>query len=1117
MRNSDPEEWASNLHSMMVMGAMGERSRTSSLLFLPKPIRSMVEWTLAKIQGFTRALRSWSKLNFNTENIARLNQVKDYVDGVRQSFRKAETKRLEASDLLSTSPDQLMERFARSRFGPTGAKDKFWEKFDNAMLGAGDLARLHSEFKEPVVALTRSNDTVMEGVVSGLAPLLGKRVAFGDFKADPSMPIYKIIQSKPLYDLINEIVVTNQLDPQSLLVKQADGGVAFDWSKLTPTQRAKLKMYSPESQKLAQEFLMQRESAVGNIQDLIVNQVHTGLVFNLARRIAKMPSYLGEYKDALQISTDVMNMLEGGDPSYLGEFAKKFGDPLEAQSVMESAQDWLASKQKLEQFYKDRPNFQSLRRFGKFVQRYAKPGEESRVLDFQTREEAVKYTKQLEAEGWKPDGPVKERDKESQGRVVVEDKVRALIEEMEGKLKESIESLPLDEDVKNELRERSNFATDVEREVKAGELYLPGVKRRVSGDPLNLDLMQQHILYTKAAAKVSTSKAVQSQMDYLLSDPKFEGKPAELKMFKKILQQSQTSDPKFWRNVMKANAVWHIGFNIPGHVVEAFQPITSHVHELIAQGHGVVGSTKMIAKTFKDVGVAYAKLAKDKIGKSDEAFIWDKFKDQGEREMLEELWPRFMRAPLKEINEVIGENSDNFRRAANGEKMLTTGEAFTKPFSMYSNAAMGMYSLPVRFNALSGLLTGYRMAKKKGLSHEQAVREAELFEQSVNNSGGRMERPAYFSKFGDAGYLVYALSSYVRGRFNQFARYYRHGFDSSYKPDLTPAQRADARKAFGVMIGAQLGAAGLLGFPLVGSGMAIMEDVLNEDIKGKALANLNDVTGDETLTRALSHGVMSTMAENLGIPADLQSRFALSGFLGLNSYDGLSASSVLGPTASMVKSMWNFGKAIAQEPDIGKALQAGGPQSLKRVAEALSEEYKTNNPESSPAMSILGFRSGQSFKRKEMEQIISKQQAEDSMNMSRAAERVKQSLSLGPQKAQEALFEEAQKMLSPEIKGHDRLLALKFTMQQLRQKVVEETMKQKVPQDLRSSGTPRTSPVLEAVARAIGYQPPQTDLVGQEMEKRNLYGLMGQRRSAAPMRTAFQHQQQLNMEPNSFY
>jgi hypothetical protein len=257
---------------------------------------------------------------------------------------------------------------------------------------------------------------------------------------------------------------------------------------------------------------MQRESAVGNIQDLIVNQVHTGLVFNLARRIAKMPSYLGEYKDALQVSTDVMHMLEGGDPSYLGEFAKKFGDPLEAQSVMESAQDWLASKQKLEQFYKDRPNFQSLRRFGKFVQRYAKPGEESRVLDFQTREEAVKYTKQLEAEGWKPDGPVKERDKESQGRVVVEDKVRALIEEMEGKLKESIESLPLDEDVKNELRERSNFATDVEREVKAGELYLPGVKRRVSGDPLNLDLMQQHILYTKAAAKVSTSKAVQSQI-----------------------------------------------------------------------------------------------------------------------------------------------------------------------------------------------------------------------------------------------------------------------------------------------------------------------------------------------------------------------------------------------------------------------------------------------------------------------------------------------------------------------------------------------------------------------------------------------------------------------------
>ena len=76
-------------------------------------------------------------------------------------------------------------------------------------------------------------------------------------------------------------------------------------------------------------------------------------------------------------------------------------------------------------------------------------------------------------------------------------------------------------------------------------------------------------------------------------------------------------------------------------------------------------------------------------------------------------------------------------------------------------------------------MAAYRHARKSGLNVERAQQNAELFDLTTNNSGGKLERPEMFGKLGGAGHMVYSLTSYVRGRFAQLATYYRHGFDGA--------------------------------------------------------------------------------------------------------------------------------------------------------------------------------------------------------------------------------------------------------------------------------------------------------------------------------------------------
>lgn len=1128
--NSDGEEWLANAHAMMVTGAVNANKPIKALLILPKSIRNVVESTVRRIQEALKHARMYWKLSGDKDKMNQVLRVKSMMDSVRRQFREAEWQTAQAVKFLDINPASLLDKmqeaqFARSPYPVEGIRQRLGDIFNKGFQGLGGFMATYKDFVEPGWKLMNSGNVVSEQTVESLAPIFGHQGAAGNIVVDKSLPWYKIASSKPLENLTKRINLEAQDSSVSAIVTNPDGTLGFNWNILSPALRAELKLYDPERQRIVAQFLMQKEKSTRLTQKHNIEHETNKAKLFAVNLLTRMKSFdansepVLRHKEARVVAEGLFDALAAGDQASVQVLTKRFADSKEAQKLVEIIQEKQKKLDELAKFYAARPNFQSLRRFKNIIQRYTDANGESKVLDFNSGSEAEAMKKELMAKGWKPVGlPIlREMDKKLKTEFTVDSKVIDLLETKEGRLKELIDSMDIDPADREALLGESSFLADVLREAKSNDIYLPGVKRRISGGPEHLDMLEQHLMYTQAAHKVGYMTTLGEELKYHMNNPALKDQVREKAQFMDFYKQAKESDPKFWRMVNKANAVWHIGFNLPGHLAELFQPLQTHIHEAVYQGHSILTALKTTVGAEKSAMRVIAKLIKSKIGYHDDAAIWENWPDKDEAEMLKVNWRRSLTQPLQEVYQQVGVNQETLRAIAQDREMPSVSKVLTKPLNMYSNAAMGLYSVFTQHNNLVGLLTGYRLAKKKGLSHEEAVKSAALFELTANNSGGRMERPVYFNKLGSAGYMVYALSSYVRGRFTDLARYYRHGFDKVNFPELDQNDRRAARQAFASMIAGQLAAAGILGFPFVGPGIALMEDLTGDEIKGNGLIALNAMTDDPLLTQALSYGVMSSMAESLGIPADLHSRFALSGFLGLNAYDGISAASVLGPTASMVNSMWKMGKSLVQEKDLGAAFRAGGPGGIKRMSEALSEEFQAENPDANLPMAMAGFRSGKMFKNKEMERIISKTNEAAQNDIKLAARKVEESLLLGPEVAQKTLMREANLLIDQSLEGRGRQVALKDMMSNLRQRIALQKVKEQMPTDIRGKATAQTASRISQAAQAIGYQPPEARNVEQEQIMRYVYSQLGRQRSQSSLRRAQERQMELAANPGMFY
>jgi hypothetical protein len=1148
--NADPQEWTANALGMYAVGTIKANKPKLAFAMLPKPIRTFFEWTVKGMQNLYKGLQTWSKLGFDSSKVKQVNRIKDMLDTMRRSYRQAEWDAMQAEEFLTVQPEDMIAKMSDAQFArqyrPLGEYGKpdfkeqpkawLWDKFNRLVVGLGSFANTNPAFRQPADAIFQSdmfidnaNKEVMKTIYGQLTSGNKVKISSPDFE--------RVMGSEPLRKFFDRMMVHSQVKNTRLVTQDPQTGqIVLDTNALSPKLRGELQQFKPEAQQALASLLAKAEIGNKKTQDFLLAKDREGFVSRLALILVNRPSFdkANDFSKAEQLAEGILTDYENARPD-LAEQKLMNLEEFDRNQLLETTA--ILSKQyaDLKAFYDSHPNYMSFRRFKAFKRRI-KLGTQTDVIDASTPTELEALTLEKEAQGWKREGEIMRRDdKKTKDQYQMNDQLLELIRNHENSFRAHMDTLGLPDDVKSSLNEALNTVDVATREINGRELYRPMGTRQFKGDLERFNWLEQFMSYTPAALAAASKRALGAKINFWMQDPALTTMRTEKDQFMDLYRQSLTTDPEFWRGVNKANAVWHIGWNLPGHIAEVFQPVLSHVHELIAQGDSIPRATARLLKASKEMLKVQAIRIKNTTGldKFPEfkhggqtyegmAAAWLKANGTGQdhleiARLLTEASGRFQRSPLSEVHNFVGEDQINLQRMVDGKKKASLTEIAASPFKAFGNAAMGFYSQFPMQNGVLALVSAYRQARAQGLSPDAAIKKAEMFDLQVNNSGGKLERPAFFNQLGGAGHLVYALTSYVRGRFAELATYYRHGYDETQFGDLlTPQQKANARKAFKTMILAQVAAAGLTGLPFINSGIALLEELTGEDIKGKMYEALDEVTEDPALTRVLTHGVATSFAESLGIPADMQSRFALSSFMGLNAYDGISAKSFMGPSVAMLNSLWGLGGDMVQGKSLEEALTKNGPGGVKRLAEALSDDFRQENPDANLFWSALGFRSSELTKRKELERIADKRTIAARNQLDLAAKRIDKVVDTDPARARQQMFREAMELTPTELSPVERQAILQQTIKDLTAKVTKMQMDKAAPVDVRSDISARVAPSVSSVARAMDYQPPEPMERARALAQQRTRVTLGQPLTTRPVRNAMMRDLQWGSNPFSF-
>lgn len=1151
LNNDDPHEWMANAMALYVTGAIKASKPKMAFAMLPKPVRNFFEWAIQGMQNLYKGAKTWMKLGGNQEALKQVSTLKNLMDTIRRSYRQAEWDAKEAEAFLRIQPEDMIQKATDLQFAKVSPSAKtggavFREEplkvikntFDSAVIPMHTLARLHKGFVELVASVHQKHDRITNGIMEVEKTFFGGLSASGKVQIDSKFHD-RVFSSKPLTELFDAIQRFAVVENKRVIQEGATPDtLTVHMENLSPELRGRLAQFKPEAQQALVHVLASMEMANRKSQEIF----KAGFLREATTRLATMIQFKRsfnrtDFAKVPDIAKGVMTDLLNGDP-VLARSKLDMLDGMEADKLIESAQMLAQKHVALADYYAKHPSYMSFRRFKKHKQRMEKPGVPDDVVDADTPGELQKVIKEQEAKGWKVKGLPEVQDKKSKEQFRMADELLQLVRKHDNELLENMKTQGLTAEQFDSLAKMINTEDEIARHINAKELYKPMGTRKFSGDLERFSALEQFMHYTPAAIHAVESRATEAEVNFWMQRPELENLQTEKDQFKALYEQSKTPDPEWARKLAKANAVWHIGWNLPGHIAETAQPFLSHLPELIARGDGAVKGLARIMRAEKEMlnvqrvrtkGIfskeKIAKYTYKQSGQKDEVFegipaAWlqangTKGDNLEIARALEALSNRIQRAPMSEIlNSFDSKNHTNLERLSRGEPLAKAIDFIKKPFNMYVKGSMTFYSQFPMHNAVVAIVSSYRQAREQGFSPKDAIAKAELFDLSVNNSSGRLERPEMFNKLGGAGHLVYQLSSYVRGRFADLATFYRHGWsDDQY--GLTPKEKKDARKAFQTMILAQVGAAGLLGMPFVGAGIALMEELLGEDIKGRMYEALDEVTNDPSLTHALTHGFASAFAESLGIPADMHSRFALSGFLGTNAYDGMSAKSFMGPSVAMLDSLWKLGGTMAQGKSVEEALTVGGPGGVKRLAEALSEDFQRDNPEASLAWSALGFRSTQMTKQKEFGRIVDRREMESRRELELAANRISDTLA-NPATARKTLFDEAMKLVPSGLNPLEQKQQLQQNIKDLAAKVSLLEANKVAPEDLRTQIAGRVAPQVANVGRSMGVQMNDPMELARSLAAQKTRSVLGQPLSQRPVRNAMMRDLQWGANPWEF-
>lgn len=447
----------------------------------------------------------------------------------------------------------------------------------------------------------------------------------------------------------------------------------------------------------------------------------------------------------------------------------------------------------------------------------------------------------------------------------------------------------------------------------AGQNLLPGVTRRFVGGREEIDMLQNQQRFHVRLNNMLRNKQVRAFSDLHMMHPDVANNREVQKYSEQFVENLLTPDNPFFRKMSEATYFWRLAFDIGQSTIESGQSLFTGMHELIKETGYAGDAFSILTKSAKT-------LLEHKTLKKAVSPEWQYALN---RLGLEGLSGKLQWTDVYDPEHETVMNS-NYTKQGPVKRAITSTAGAARKFSTTFQA----------WNQQIGIVTGMEVAKQHGITDmAKAYEFARDMTDKAYFAAGKVQRNVgpWSIKTKAVPQLVSALQTYTVGWFSQMGDAYIKGWGKGGE-GLTEIQRSGARKAFAYSLIAQAAAAGALGLPGFGQGLALFSQATGIDAKGWLRKNLASMFDEDQAYGGWATNLAMRGVSSAGLPFDPSSRLSISvPYIGVDAYEGFSLSKLLGAPAQGVTDV--IGGAIAAaKGDTRGAIQAL-PNAVKRVGQ----------------------------------------------------------------------------------------------------------------------------------------------------------------------------------------
>lgn len=934
----DPDEVMANINAIASLALVSKQTPAqwrSFFNWMPKPLVDLMavfvrmgRKVYESISGllFSRDMR-WTQGPIDPE--AR-RQLHSYIDALYEIMR-FDNERVEATrqalklEMASSTPRDFAQALVGGTFNDpvTSAGNEIVKQFglpekvskemrrlskklDYTVFRQAALAIKHPQFRRTFTQDAR-RQSLKNQLVDQVLPHIGLYKHGTEIKAREGSPVFVVAKDLHLNDLKNALQ-HRASETKKTVQQNIDEGDAETLATLS-------KIGSTDKQQQVREAIVRQEAFQNGMTDI---------------------SHWTLYE---KLKMDYMGVLMLQDKTLLPDAAQQLADQqvemVKAGQLQPATPNdaWLLGMtEKLESKineFRNHPEFITYRRFGSHAVRVFKRDGSYSVVDHHS-EGALEKWRRENAAGL-TSGELREQPlrKDKQPYNVAESGLEFLQSRIVDKREDVIaglEQLGIDHDVAVKFAQHEfDLAADVRKELAARQLPSSTPHRKLVEGYKELDTLFQQVEFMQVMIDGQTRGVANSEMASRLLDPRLDATPEVRDTIDQAWKNTKQADSKSVRTINRVNYLMYMTLHPLNMLQDFVQPLTGALPAaLINDGGGIRSSFGAIMKAIADVGKTRLKghLAPDEMA------VLDRFK-KGNRSMAS--------FSDMESNEYL--RVTNLNRVAKGEEVLTIGQMLKSWVHMGVLWQKNLHKLFTDFGMDSAMLTSYRHFRKKGLNEKDA--EASAFDMAsvAMDSLGRGGRAAGIwsaDQMRPVSAILTALQTYA---FHQIGTW-KGTFERAIGEvkGMTKDDRTAAWKALGTHTASMFAQAGILGLPLAGALMVLIDktfDINSKEEVAKVLHDNLDAGEDHTVQQAALHGLVNSLG---GV--DYASRAQTPGVLGLNARDGFSPESLLGPSYSIIENLFGGVSDVAQGK-VGKGLsRAFLPNNLRRATQAWRDEWE---------------------------------------------------------------------------------------------------------------------------------------------------------------------------------